>query len=90
MSENSKEPTNFKKGIKLLGNITLPFKEVNDDYFLNENDYFVDCKNGTFMIVLPDAVSNAGKIFVLKNSGNGIITVCTKDSLSSNSSDQNK
>ena len=40
----------------------------------------VDATSGTFVITLPTAVGVAGKIFEVKNSGAGTITVATTSS----------
>jgi hypothetical protein len=38
-------------------------------------DYTIDCTSGTFTVNLPTAVGITGKIYVLKNSGTGTITL---------------
>lgn len=44
-------------------------------YTITNDDYFVEASSGTFTFTLPTAIGIAGKSFVIKNSGDGIITV---------------
>lgn len=44
-------------------------------YTVTSDDYTVDCTTGTFTVTLPTAVGITGKVFVIKNSGSGVITV---------------
>lgn len=46
------------------------------NYTITTSDYLIDCTSGTFTVTLPTASSaTAGKLFVVKNSGAGVITV---------------
>ena len=47
---------------------------------LGVDDYFIDCTSGTFSVTLPTAVGIAGKIHIVKNTGNGVITINTTSS----------
>ena len=42
---------------------------------LNATDYTVNCTTGTYTISLPTAVGIEGRIYNIKNSGSGVITV---------------
>jgi len=42
---------------------------------INDNNYFIDCTSGTFTVNLPASSGRLGRIFVIKNSGTGTITV---------------
>ncbi len=44
-------------------------------YTITNNDYFIDCTTGTFTVTLPASSGRTGRIFVIKNSGTGSITV---------------
>lgn len=44
-------------------------------YTITNNDYFIDCTSGTFTVTLPASSGRTGRIFVIKNSGTGTITV---------------
>lgn len=59
----------FSKGI------ALPYVAKTATYTTTVQDYTVDCTTGTYTINLVTAVGNAGKIFVIKNTGAGTITV---------------
>ena len=50
------------------------------NYTLAPADTLVDCTANTFTITLPTAVGIAGRIYKIKNSGTGIITVATTSS----------
>jgi hypothetical protein len=49
-------------------------------YSISANDYVVDCTSGTFTATLPTAVGITGRIYVVKNSGTGTITLATTSS----------
>jgi len=68
-----------RRGIISLGGITLPYVGKTSTYTILDTDYFVDC-SGTFTVTLPTAVGVAGKVYVIKNSGSGSITVNTTSS----------
>jgi hypothetical protein len=44
-------------------------------YTITATDYTVNCTTNSFTVTLPTAVGIAGKIYVIKNSGIGTITV---------------
>jgi hypothetical protein len=66
-----------RKGIKSLGGITFPVTGINASYTVNTNDYLVDVTGNTITVTLPTAVGIDGKNYVIKNSGNGVVTVAT-------------
>jgi hypothetical protein len=39
------------------------------------SDYVIHCTSGTFSINLPTAVGITGKVYIIKNSGSGLITI---------------
>jgi hypothetical protein len=45
------------------------------NYGLAAGDYLCDCTSGTFTVNLPTAIGIEGKVYVIKNSGAGTITV---------------
>lgn len=55
------------------GNIAFVQKSAN--YTLTYTDYAVECTSGTFEIRLPTAADVNGKMYIIKNSGTGVITV---------------
>lgn len=47
------------------------------NYTLTSTDFGVDCTSGTFTITLPTAVGCTGRLYAVKNSGSGTITLAT-------------
>ncbi len=46
-------------------------------YAAATTDYTIECTTGTFTVTLPTAVGVTGKVYNIKNSGTGVITVAT-------------
>jgi len=69
-----------RKGLISLGGVTFPYVAVTGTYNIGTSDYFVDCTSNTFTVTLPNAVGVAGKIYIIKNSGAGTITLGTTSS----------
>jgi len=69
-----------RKGIISLGGITFPAKGITSSYTVGVNDYLVDVTGNTITVTLPTAVGINGKNYVIKNSGNGVVTVATTSS----------
>lgn len=60
------------------GSIWLPIiSAVTSTYAVKNNDYTVNFTSGTFTATLPTAVGFSGKIYVLKNSGTGLVTIAS-------------
>jgi hypothetical protein len=66
-----------RKGIISLGGITFPAKGITSSYTVGVNDYLIDVTGNTITVTLPTAVGINGKNYVIKNSGNGVVTVAT-------------
>lgn len=49
-------------------------------YTITIADYTIDCTTGTFTVTLPTAVGITGQLFVIKNTGAGVITIATTSS----------
>ena len=71
---NSISATNVGEFVFSKG-IALPYVAKTATYTTTVQDYTVDCTTGTYTINLVTAVGNTGKIFVIKNTGGGTITV---------------
>ncbi len=56
------------------------FITVNSNYTVLNTDSTVNCSTGNFTVTLPTAVGQTGRIFRVKNSGNGTITLATTSS----------
>ena len=65
-----------RKGIISLGGITLPEVYVTSTYSVTPDDYLINA-SGTFNVTLPSAVGIQGKLYTIKNSDVGIITIIT-------------
>ena len=65
-----------RKGIVSLGGITLPEIYVTSTYTVTQDDYLINA-SGTFNVTLPSAVGIQGKLYTIKNSDVGIITIIT-------------
>lgn len=61
--------------LEVTKSFTLPYIEKTANYTLTANDYTVNCTTGTFKITLPTAVGIQGRIYNIKNTGTGTITV---------------
>lgn len=60
-----------RNGIISLGSLTLPYKEVNENYTIDNNDYIIDVSGNTeITITLPNSSTIKGKVFIIKNSSN--------------------
>ena len=69
----------IRDGFISLGGVTLPYVAKTATYTIAQKDYFIDC-SGTFTVTLPTAVGFKGKIYIVKNSGDGSITLATTSS----------
>ena len=59
---------------------TTTYSAVESAYQITSTDYTIDCIAGTFKVTLPTAVGIQGKIYIIKNSGVGTITIDTTSS----------
>jgi len=57
------------------GSFAASYIEKTADYTLTSSDYTVNCTSGTFTVTLPTAVGIQGRIYNIKNTGTGTITV---------------
>jgi hypothetical protein len=60
--------------------LTVPYVAKTATYTATTDDYTVDCTSGTFTVTLPTAVGATGRVYIVKNSGVGTITVATTSS----------
>jgi hypothetical protein len=54
---------------------TYPYTAKTTTYVITSTDFSIDCTSGTFTVTLPTAVGITGKVYVITNSGTGIITL---------------
>jgi len=69
-----------RKGIISLGGVTFPSTEVSSSYTVDVDDYLIDVTGNTVTVTLPTSIDINGKIYVVKNSGSGVVTVSTTSS----------
>lgn len=62
------------------GGSTWSLVQKTANYTATSNDYTIECTSGTFTVTLPTAVSISGKVYVIKNSGSGQISIATTSS----------
>lgn len=66
--------------LTVSGSLGLSYVSKTAAYTLTTTDYVVDATSGTFTLTLPTAVGVTGRIYVIKNSGTGTITIGTSSS----------
>jgi len=72
---------NLTSNIATTGNIqgaglALNYRNVTSSVTVGLYDHTVNC-TGTLTVTLPTAVGNTGRVYVIKNTGNGLVTVAT-------------
>ena len=55
--------------------VMFAYVEKSVTYTITESDFLINATTGTFTITLPTAVGIAGRVYIVKNSGTGTITV---------------
>lgn len=64
--------------LALIGDpVTLPYVAKSGTYTLQASDAIMEATSGTFTTTLPTAVGVTGRLYVVKNSGAGVVTVDT-------------
>lgn len=61
--------------IKISGTITTAYDSKLANYTLTADDSSIECTTNSFTITLPTAVGIDGKIYTIKNTGTGVITI---------------
>lgn len=61
--------------LKMSGGTTLNYVAKTGTYTAGATDYVINCTANTFTVSLPTAVGITGRVYVIKNSGTGVITV---------------
>ena len=64
----------------ITGGLVLAYVAKTANYTLTSAEYTVDCTSNSFTLTLPTAVGATGRVFNMKNSGTGIITINTTSS----------
>ena len=55
--------------------VTLAYVAKTANYTITTSDYQIECTANTFTLTLPTAVSIAGRVYSIKNTGSGAITL---------------
>ncbi|NBW09197.1 MAG: collagen-like protein [Caulobacteraceae bacterium] len=63
--------------LEVGGSIALPYRAITALRTLDSTDYLVNCTINTFAVTLPTAIGITGRVYKVKNSGTGVITVNT-------------
>jgi Pectate lyase superfamily protein/Major tropism determinant N-terminal domain len=73
------EIARFKNGsgLKLSGSFQVPYTAQTSTYAILATDYTINCTSGTFTTTLPTAIGITGRVYNIKNSGTGVITIAT-------------
>jgi hypothetical protein len=60
---------------KMSGGAIFNYVAKTATYTAAATDYFIDCTANTWTLSLPTAVGRTGQVYVIKNSGTGILTI---------------
>jgi len=66
--------------ISFTGSIAKSYAAKTSTYTITSTDHTIDCTSGTFTVTLPTAASITGRMYIIKNSGTGVITIATTSS----------
>ena len=61
--------------LTVSGAVALPYIAKTADYTATTANYVIDCTANSFIVTLPTAAGIAGRLYVIKNSGAGVITL---------------
>lgn len=62
------------------GSLSLAYVAKTANYTLTAADYLINCTTGSFTTTFPTAVGITGRVYVVKNTGAGTITLATTSS----------
>lgn len=69
------------EGVHVTGGLQVAYGGIGGTYTIQTTDMFVNCVgSSSFAITLPTAVGRTGKVYILKQSGTGTITINTTSS----------
>lgn len=64
--------------LSITGSFSVGYTEKTSNYTVLSSDHTVNCLSGSFVVTLPPAIYNT--IYVIKNSGTGLITLSANGS----------
>jgi hypothetical protein len=59
------------------GSLSLAYRAITASRTLDATDYTINCTANSFTVTLPTAVGITGRVYVIKNTGAGTITIAT-------------
>jgi len=66
--------------LHIAGSVTHAYVAKTANYTADATDYLINCTTNSFTVTLPTAVGITGRVYNIKNSGTGVITVATTSS----------
>lgn len=73
-------PTGGLAKMAVPGSIALPYVAKTGTYPLTIDDFYVNCTSNSFTVTLPSAVTANMRMYIIRNSGAGTITIATTSS----------
>ena len=67
--------TTANSTLQVVGSFATAYVAKTATYTATSSDHTIDCTDNTFTVTLPTAVGITGRVYVVKNSGTGTITV---------------
>jgi len=78
---SSLEDSAYERNSQGTQGINMSYREISGTtYTFTATDYCVDVTSGSSAVTLPTAVSIAGRVYILKNSGTGTVPINTTSS----------
>ncbi len=69
--------SNANSTLQSGGSFALKYVAKTANYTLTDTDYLVNCTSNSFTVTMPTAVGITGRIYIIKNTGSGTITLAT-------------
>ena len=63
--------------LHIAGSLAAAYVAKSASYTLSAADYTVECTANTFTVTLPTAIGIPGRMYIVKNTGTGTITIAT-------------
>lgn len=68
-------PGAISGNLSIGGSFSLPYRAITSASTASATDFTIDCTSGTFTLNLPTAVGIPGRLYSIRNSGAGVITI---------------
>jgi hypothetical protein len=66
--------------LQVSGSLSLAYTAQTGTYPITATDYLINCTANSFTVTLPTAVGITGRVYIIKNTGAGTITIATTSS----------